>query len=302
MPESISAADAHRLLTNWAVGTPTLIGEGMEGVVYALDADRVAKIWFAEPATAARDTRTFFEAPAAKPLSFAVPQVLEIHQVDGRTITIERFLHGTALIDTPVSRGQTEELFVGILAELAAGGACPAARPLVVLDGPLPDFIPGLVALAGRRAERHRRVLTVAVEDLDRKVAALLRRLPEADSAARVAVHGDLCPGNVLVTGGPTVSAVLDWGFFSTEGDPVFEAAVTAALVDMYGDEALATEMSMYDRIESVLGYSRTDMLVYRAAYSLITAAAYDPEGNDGHFAWCARALNRPDVVKALQA
>jgi len=50
---------------------------------------------------------------------------------------------------------------------------------------------------------------------------------------------------------------------------------------------ALDTEMAMYDLISDALGYSRTDLLVYRAAYSLITANAFDPDGNDGHFAWC---------------
>jgi Phosphotransferase enzyme family len=302
MPERLTEAEAHRLLARWAVGSPRLVGAGMEGVVYALSADRVAKIWFAEPATGFAASRAFYDALGGLPLSFAVPQVVEIHEVQGHTITIERFLHGTPLSEIELGREPTEELFVGILGELAGSGRCPQARALSVLGEPLSSFVPGLGELAARRAERFRRVLSSVVEDFDRKAAALVRRLPEVDSGVRVAVHGDLYPGNVLVNGEPAVSAVLDWGFFSTEGDPVFEAAVTASLVDMYGDDALVTEMSMYDRIQDALGYSRADLLVYRAAYSLITANAYDPEGNDGHFAWCARALNRPDVVKALHA
>ncbi|MEJ3742628.1 hypothetical protein WEI85_04950 [Actinomycetes bacterium KLBMP 9797] len=48
------------------------------------------------------------------------------------------------------------------------------------------------------------------------------------------------------------------------------------------------------------MGYDPTAMLVYRAAYSLITANADDPAGKDGHFAWCAAALNRRDITTAL--
>jgi hypothetical protein len=80
----------------------------------------------------------------------------------------------------------------------------------------------------------------------------------------------------------------------------VFEAAVAGSIFDMYGDDARHTEMTMYDLIQESLGYDRDALLVYRAAYSLITANAYDPAGNDGHFAWCAAALNRADVRSAL--
>lgn len=52
-------------------------------------------------------------------------------------------------------------------------------------------------------------------------------------------------------------------GRLTTEGDPAFDAAVAAA-------------------------------------YSLITANAYDPAGRDGHFAWCVTALNRADITRAL--
>ncbi|RQX09092.1 hypothetical protein [Micromonospora arida] len=68
----------------------------------------------------------------------------------------------------------------------------------------------------------------------------------------------------------------------------------------MYGPEAAQAERDLLDRIEARLGYDRVALLVYRAAYSLITANAYDPTGQDGHCAWCVAALNRADVTKAL--
>ena len=69
-----------------------------------------------------------------------------------------------------------------------------------------------------------------------------------------------------------------------------------------FTDDALDTEMAMSDLISEALGYSRSDLLVYRAAYSLINANACDPDGTGDHFAWCVAALNRPDVVGAIRA
>lgn len=154
-------------------------------------------------------------------------------------------------------------------------------------------------ALAGRRVERFHPVLGAAVPDLDRKAAALPLRLREVDTGRRSVIHGDMILANILVDPDGHPTAVLDWGFFTTEGDPVFDGAVAASIFDMYGDDALDTELGMYSQLTERLAY-RAAMLVYRAAYALITANAYAPDGNAGHFRWCVAALNRPDVVEAL--
>lgn len=297
--------EALRLLRSWDPPRPDLIGEGMEGAVYALDASVAAKVWFTKPAPQVWVIKSFYDALASKTLSFAVPQLVEIREVDGHVVSSERRLDGItlerALRSGRFSREQAQRTFVDLLSELAHSGVCPEARDLIVIDdGPLLEF--DLAGLASRRAQRFEKVLAPAVDDFAGLLAALVRRLPEVDSGRRTVIHGDLVPSNLVVSDGPTVDAVLDWGFFSTEGDPVFEAAVAGAIFDMYGDGALATETTMYDLIEDSLGYSRDDLLVYRAAYSLITANAYDPDGNDGHFAWCVAALNRPDVVAAVRA
>ncbi|EEN87344.1 hypothetical protein RHOER0001_1716 [Rhodococcus erythropolis SK121] len=40
--------------------------------------------------------------------------------------------------------------------------------------------------------------------------------------------------------------------------------------------------------------------MVYRAACSLITANAFDAEGEDGHFDWCAAALIQKDATQLI--
>ncbi|WP_433318870.1 phosphotransferase family protein [Micromonospora sp. CA-269861] len=299
------------VLRQWiGTTTPKLLGEGMEGAVYEVDDARVAKVWFAGSVESSRRAAAFYEALATKPLTFRVPRITQVESVGGRVVTVERRLTGTplaaGLAAGAVSREDAYTVVVDIVAALAAGGGLPAARELAVLgeDSPLfnagEGFAVALARLAERRAERFRAVLSSAVVDFHRKAAALTSRLVEVDSGRRAVLHGDLIPGNILIDASGRPSAVLDWGFLTTEGDPTFDAAVTAAIFDMYGPEAEQVERHLLDRFEARLGCDRTALLVYRAAYSLITANAYDPTGQDGHFAWCAAALNRRDVTKAL--
>jgi hypothetical protein len=68
----------------------------------------------------------------------------------------------------------------------------------------------------------------------------------------------------------------------------------------MYGPDASEIDRSLLTHFESALGYPLDRLLIYRAAYAIATSNAYDISGQDGHFAWCAAALNRSDVRAAL--
>lgn len=304
-------AEASALLERWLGGAvPVLLGEGMEGCVYEIDADRVAKVWFNESAASLERVRPFYDALGAGRLPFAVPTMLELIEVNGRRVTIETRFSGTPLarlLDADEVDVDTARIkFVDVLAGLAGSGRVHQGRDLAVLDEPTPMYAPdesfadALGRLVKRRRQRFGNSLAPAVEDLDLKTNALVARLHEIDSGTRSVVHGDLTLGNILVDDATTPTAVLDWGFLSTEGDPAFDAAIACAIFDMYGDSALQSELELLSEVESRLGYSHECLLVYRAAYSLATANAYAADGSDGHFAWCVEALNRPDVVDAV--
>ncbi|MEW2402230.1 phosphotransferase [Streptomyces sp. NPDC046862] len=303
--------EATRLLSQWTGGAdPRLLGQGMEGLVYEIDQDRVAKVWFSESQASLERTRAFYDALGDKAFEFAMPRILEVNVVDGRCVTIEQRLAGTTMSDRltggRITQSEARSTFIDVLAQLASSGPLPEARALSVMDEEVSlydaaeEFPDALGALAARRLSRFRSVLDPAVENLDKKFDALRARLREIDSGRRSVVHGDMVLPNILVDDAGTPTAVIDWGFFTTEGDPVFDASVAASIFNMYGENALDTELGLYEQIEERLGCERDALLVYRAAYSLITANAYDAEGKDGHFAWCVAALNRPDVVRAL--
>lgn len=303
--------EAVRLLRDWTGGAlPRLLGQGMEGLVYEVDDERVAKVWSGGSRAHLVRLQEFYDALAAGPLGFVTPRIHEVRVVEGRCLTIERRLTGTnagdRVADGRTTTDEARAVVVDVLVDLAARGPVPGGRVLSVMDessslyDAAEDFPDALAALAERRVARFTRVLDPVVVDLDRKLAALRERLPEIDSGRRSVVHGDLFPGNVLLDDAGALSAVLDWGFLTTEGDPVFDASVAAAVFDMYGETARETELGLCAEMEESLGCTREALLVYRAAYSLITANAYDADGADGHFAWCVAALNRPDVVRAL--
>jgi aminoglycoside phosphotransferase (APT) family kinase protein len=282
----------------------------MEGRVYEVDQDRVAKVWFSGSQASLARTQVFYAALARRAFEFAVPQILEVHVVEKHCVTIERRLTGSTMSDRlaagHIGASEAQSTFIDVLTQLAGSGPLPEARSLSVMDEKASlyeegqQFPEALGALAERRLTRFRPVLDPAVENLDKKFDALRARLREVDSGRRSVIHGDMVLPNILVNDAGTPTAVIDWGFFTTEGDPVFDAAVAASIFNMYGEQALDTELSLYAQLEEHLGYEREALLVYRAAYSLITANAYDVEGKDGHFGWCAAALNRPDVVRAL--
>jgi hypothetical protein len=98
------------------------------------------------------------------------------------------------------------------------------------------------------------------------------------------------------------VTAVLDFGFLSTVGDPAFDAAVTASIFEMYGPEARRVEQDIDAAISGRFGYLADRIILYRCAYALITSNAYDPQGRDGHFQWCVDILRRDEVSHLLDS
>jgi aminoglycoside phosphotransferase (APT) family kinase protein len=98
-------------------------------------------------------------------------------------------------------------------------------------------------------------------------------------------VHGDLGPVHVLLEGGRPVG-LLDFGYVSTVGDPAFDAAVAACLQDMFGPRAAAATAALDEATTSRFGYDPDVLVLYRAAYGLVTASCL--AGHPGrHVDWC---------------
>ncbi|WP_220090405.1 phosphotransferase [Streptomyces sp. Amel2xB2] len=157
-------------------------------------------------------------------------------------------------------------------------------------------FRDALAALVVRAAARNGAALAVCVRDFEAGVdrtRKALRSLPEVPVTA---IHGDLVPLNIHLDADGRPVAVLDFGFYTAAGDPAFEAAVAAAVGDMYGPHAEEHARELTGLFARELGYAPAALAAYQAAYALTTYDLFGRDESDGHFRWCAQLLRRNAV------
>lgn len=285
-----------------------VLGAGMEGTVVGLAGGLVAKIWHGRPREAVSGLQEFGLALGSAVIPFAVSGVVDLLEHDGVLITIERRVDGAPLRmdaaqDPPPATAREARLMGDALDGLSAASD-PRLGVLPVLPGERPFdpavlFSHSLASLTERRFHSTAHLLRPAVADIDVLVAALVADLRALPMPAASLIHGDLIPANVLVTA-DEVTGVLDFGFLSTLGDPQFDAAITASIFDMYGVDAQRSEAVLSDHFIARFRHDRRAYGLYRAAYAVITHAAYSADGTDGHFAWCVKMLHRQDVRDAI--
>jgi hypothetical protein len=280
------------------------LASGMEGTVYRLEYGIVAKVWAGRTPGDFGLTRRLYADIAGRSLPFGTPEILDAEECDGVLVSYERELRGRPLRsgqdgDAPareLPRRETDALLT-VLRGLASVPGTEAMRSMVFQgdDRPLwqghSRFSDALAALVERAADRNLDALATQVPapaDVVSRTAASLRALPDqADSV----IHGDLVPPNIHVDEAGHPVAVLDFGFCTTAGDPAFEAAVTAAVWDMYGPHAARHTAELSRLFARELGHAEEVLALYRRAYALITYDLFGMGPHDGHFRWCAAQL-----------
>jgi aminoglycoside phosphotransferase (APT) family kinase protein len=157
-----------------------------------------------------------------------------------------------------------------------------------------------LIALLDRRVACFGHLLRAQLPDFDRLHTRLRQKLAALDRVPTTPIHGDLFGQNILVDEAVRPTAVLDFGFLTTAGDPRFDAAISAAIMNMYGPHAAAITATLTARLAAELAYPVEVLLIYQAAYAVATSNAFTIDGSDGHFRWCVAQLSRSDVTAAL--
>ncbi|NUR60597.1 MAG: hypothetical protein HOV87_18330 [Catenulispora sp.] len=155
----------------------------MEGTVYDLgddavgEAGMVGKIWYRRRPEDLSLLQQFYTELAAAPSPIMFPRILEIGELNGQAVTIERKLTGTTLRehlrDGTATPEQARECVLAVLAVLREIPGGSAAKALPVLDEPQPfwpqdaggTWSQSLHALVERRAELFGARLRVAVTD-----------------------------------------------------------------------------------------------------------------------------------------
>lgn len=241
------------------------------------------------------------------------PHIQRIVSLEDATVAVERALPGrqlrlSAAEDGRVLQRSTIDCLSTVL-EALASVACSAdlarlpvlgeAEPMARVDR---SWSESLVALLDRRVAHFGDQLRESVPSFDDRFDNLRRLLQALPPRTCSVIHGDLVPPNVLVDANDRPLAVVDFGFLSSVGDPAFDAAVCASTFDMYSANASEIRDLLTHELASRVGYRVDELCIYQAAYAIATSNAYDPAGQDGHFAWCVRQLQRPDLVCLLGA
>lgn len=263
------------------------VGRGMEGVVAALDDQRVVKVWDRRPRVEVERLRTFYDAVEAgfdrAGVRLEVPRILDVAEADGLVVTVHRRLRGapaTAPGPGPV---------IDVLAGLAQVPATPGLAVLPVPDGepPFDPAVPFGTSLADLVLRRAPLLGPLLADGVAERLADALRALTPVPPCL---VHGDLGPVHLLLEDGrPT--GLLDFGYVSTVGDPAFDAAVAACLQDMFGPGAAAATAAVDALSVERLGHDPAVLVPYRAAYGLVTASCL--AGHPGaHLDWCLELVD----------
>ena len=288
------------------------IASGMEGHVFRIGDQRVAKAWFHKPLDKIVPLKNFYASLQALNLPFATPEILDFDLIDGMTISIERELPGRSMRELVSDQDELAPHFAveALTTTLCGLRGSEATRPVTGL--PLQGILPSneaiqqganhvLAEVASTKVDQFGSQLRASVPEFDWIYTRAIDHLLALTVEKTYAIHGDLCSPNILLDDRGCVTAVLDWGFLSMFGDPAFDASITAGIFNMYGRSARAMDDCLVDHFRREFGYSKERMLLYRAIYAMITSNSYSPDGADGHYVWCVTALRREDIRAALR-
>ncbi len=294
---------------------PQFLAAGMEGLVFTIGPDLLAKVWWTRDAPGVGRLRDFYDGLSAMPLPFRTPQIQDVLQAPGgHTVSIEARLPGVPLRllldqapDDEALRQQGMSAVAAVVTALSALDDIPAARALPLLDAPSP-WRPGvswgnvLADLVCQRVSRYRTVLAQWAPSLAITVEWVVAQLRALDVPTLGVVHGDICPENVLVAPATiTPLALLDFGFLTTSADPLFDAVLSTLLYDMYSPRAGAARAYLHAVYAGHWGQRFTRVYpLYKEAYALATSNAYSDTGQDGHFRWCMDILNDQETATLI--
>lgn len=228
--------------TVFGVTDDDLLGQGGESAVYALDAQRVLRIYKGDNLAYLVRRQAFYAELQSYGLPFATPEYLEIGTHEGVHYVVERRMSGrdfAQVLPTLAGHDRTRALLSYLEVAGQIGRVRLPGRPFGELAAP---GVPIQTAtwgeyLAARRAAMlaHSRTdLKDDVPRLDDVLAAVEQRLaPLAAWQEPCLVHGDYCPGNVFIDDGLRICGVGDFGYSTVVGDPRQDISAAIAFLEV---------------------------------------------------------------------
>ncbi len=307
--EAVHTDDHHgeaELLAAFGTGRDQLLGAGGESEVFAIDHERVLRLYRSRheaPRRTAVQLHALYQNWAGSDIGLELPLILDMGERNGRFFTVDRRLSGRN--------------FSGWLqhADLAE------RRPALIsfLDATeqlqlLPSPVPGFARLIGETAPQQFSTLVELLSSmlqgpLHSSRPQLERDIPDVAevwnrlhgelaqrSVAPAIVHGDVCPPNAYISQspqGPVVTGIADFSPHTVHADPLLDVAGALIFLELepYADaatdaawlEAVAVERHGRGIVRWIDAYRRFYGFYFSNAY------AFDPH----LYAWCLRQLSR---------
>ena len=303
---------AHALALRLGADEPELIAKGTEAHVYALDSDRVLKIYpSADALPGIRALQEFYERASTAKIGYAIPHIRDHGQAGSVVYSVEDRLAGTPMADVDGFTGQPNMADLYIDAVLGI-------RHISVSPPYLRRKLFGTDSSTGDWNEYIRRQLTEKSQALQGALPAeAFAKLGPVEALAEYfavpytgedrLIHGDFHPGNVLLAGTDRVSAVVDFGTFTMFGDPLYDIATACGFFSMYEADQLAARKRILGRLfEKDHSLDRVRIHAYLLAAALLTCDLYPNEGTPifetGHFQWALSVLGDSDTWTGIAA
>jgi putative membrane protein len=286
------------ILRRFGVRPGDLLGRGGESDVYALDAERVLRVYGGDDLDYLRKRQAFYAWLRSQGLPFATPEIWEVGREGDHLYALERRIAGRDFAQVlPALRGA--ERAKALASYLRVAGQIGQVRlpdlPFgeIVLDPPVQaatwaDYLAQRMALI--LAESYGD-LVEDVPDFPAVLAAVQARLAEvAGCQEKRLVHGDYCPANVFIDADLAICGVGDFGYSTLAGDPRLDLAAAVAFVEV--TTGYQPQDSVWLRQELAAQWGAEMLAVaesYRLYYSIYFSRckADDPPTYD----WCIGTL-----------
>ena len=315
-PEERASTDA--VLAQLGTNRERLLGEGGESQVFALDDERVLRLYRAGDGDGVgspvvgqvRQLYAFWDRTRAQgDGELQLPVVLDAGETLGRTWTVDRRFAGGSLARwLPTASTDDRRTALASLLDAAEAMArlpmpVPGFARLVGEGAPqtYPSLVDLLQAMLAGPTSRSREHLLRDVPGVDRVWEGLFRDLSQRVVTPTL-VHGDFCAPNVYVTdapadgadgaGRPRVSGVGDFSPHTLQADPLMDLTGAVAFLELEPYEAAVADS------EWLLGVAVQRhgpevarwVGVYRRYFGFYFSdtAGFEPRT----YAWCLRQLD----------
>ena len=299
-------AEAHALAARFGVAHPEMIAKGTEAHVYSLDSTRVVKIYPSPAALPGIEAlHEFYERASTAKVSYAIPHIHEHGRAESVVYSVEDLLVGTPMAEISgfIEQPHMADLYIEAVLDIRRIGVSPPylRRKLLSAGNPGGDWNEYIHSEIARKCGTLRSTLPADVFAKLGPVDDLAGYFAGPYSGTDLLIHGDFHPGNVLVTNGNRVSAVVDFGAFTMFGDPLYDIAAACGFFSMYEPDQLATRRRILGRLFQKDGtLDRVRVHAYLLAAALLTCDLYPDEEmpvyKTGHFDWALSVLGDTEM------